>query len=101
MATIQEQYAALVKQGQEAALAALETWNHTFKQAFSRLPGVGSTAWPVSPDRVIDQVYDFAGHVLDVQRDVAKQLVATGTAAADKVRAGAATTTGAGAAQQN
>jgi hypothetical protein len=84
MTTIQEQYAELIKQGQDAALAALKTWNRTFQQTFGQLPVPGR----VSPDQVIDQVFDFAGQVLNVQRDVAKQLVAASAAAAEKVRDG-------------
>jgi hypothetical protein len=82
MATIQDQYTEILKQGQDAALAALETWKKTFQQALSQLPHPG----PISPEHVIDQVYDFAGHVLDAQRDFAKQVLATSTAAADKAR---------------
>jgi hypothetical protein len=95
MATIQDQYAELIKQGQEASLAALETWNRTFQQAFSQLPTPGF----VRPDQVIDQVFDFAGQVLNAQRDFAKQVVATSTAAAEKVRDSVAQT--AAAARQN
>ncbi len=82
MTAIQDQYTELLKQGQDAALAALETWKKTFQQALGQLPHPG----PVSPEHVIDQVYDFAGHLLDAQRDLAKQVLATSTAAADKVR---------------
>jgi hypothetical protein len=95
MATIQEQYAELIKQGQDAALAALETWNRTLAQAFGQLPVPGR----ISPDQVIDQVYGFAGHVLDAQRDFAKQVVAAGTDVAEKVREGVSQA--AGAAHQN
>ena|ERR1700761_3613867 len=84
MATIQDQYAELIKQSQEASLAALESWNRTVQQAFGQLP----TASLVSPEQVIDQVYDFAGQVLNAQRDLAKQVIATGTAAVEKVRDG-------------
>lgn len=88
MATIQDQYAELIKQSQEASLAAIETWNRTFQQAFGQLPTVA----PINPQQVIDQVYDFAGQVLNAQRDFAKQVAATGTAAAEKVREGVAQT---------
>ena len=82
MATIQDQYTEILKQGQDAALAALETWKKTFQQALGQLPHPG----PISPEHVIDQVYDFAGHVLNAQRDFAKQVLATSTAATDKAR---------------
>jgi hypothetical protein len=95
MTTIQEQYAELIKQGQDAALAALKTWNRTFQQTVGQLPVPGR----VSPDQVIDQVFDFAGQVLNVQRDLAKQLVAPSTATAEKVRDGVSQA--AGSAHQN
>jgi TRAP-type mannitol/chloroaromatic compound transport system substrate-binding protein len=82
MATVQEQYAELFKQGQDAALAALQTWNHTIAQAASQFPATGLP----SPEQAIDQFYDFAGQILNAQRDLAKHLLATSTAAADKVR---------------
>ena len=87
MATVQEQYAELIKQSQDASIAAIETWNRTIQQAFGQLP----TATPINPEQVIDQVYDFAGQVLSAQRDFAKQVIATGTAAAEKVRDSVAT----------
>jgi hypothetical protein len=87
MATVQEQYAELIKQSQDASIAALETWTRTIQQAFGQLP----TAAPINPEQVIDQVYDFAGQVLNAQRDFAKQVLATGTAAAEKVRDSVAT----------
>ena len=82
MATIHEQYAELAKQGQEAALAALKAWTRVFQQTVSRLSSSGLT----SPEQLIDDIHDFAGHLLDTQRDVAKQFVAAGTAAAGQVR---------------
>ena len=91
MATIPEQYADLIKQGQEASLAAIETWTRTFQQVFGQLP----TSGLIGPEQVIDQVYDFAGNVLSAQRDFSKQLLATSTAAAEKVRDGVSQTAGA------
>jgi len=88
MATFQEQYAELLKQGQDDALAALKTWNRTIQRAFGQLQTTGLT----SAQQVIDEVYDFAAHVLDAQREFAKQLIATSTTAAEKVRDGMAQT---------
>jgi hypothetical protein len=84
MTTIQEQYSELIKQGQDASRAAIETWTQTFQQAAGQLSGSGL----INPSQVIDQVFDFAGQVLNVQRDFAKQLVATSTAMAEKARDG-------------
>ncbi len=84
MTTIQEQYSELIKQGQDASRVAIETWTQTFQQAAGQLSGSGL----IRPDQVIDQVFDFAGQILNAQRDFAKQLVATGTAMAEKARDG-------------
>ena len=45
---------------------------------------------------MIDQVFDFAGQVLNAQRDFAKQLVATSTAIAEKARDGVSRATESG-----
>jgi hypothetical protein len=90
MTTIQEQYSELLKQGQDASRAAIETWTQTFQQAAGQLSGPGL----ISPDQVIDQVFDFAGRVLDAQRDLAKQLVATSTTMAETARDGVSQATG-------
>ena len=95
MTTIQEQYSELIKQGQDASRAAIETWTQTFQQAAGQLSGSGL----IRPDQVIDQVFDFAGQILNAQRDFAKQLVATGTAMAEKARDGVSQA--AGTADQN
>jgi hypothetical protein len=95
MTTIQEQYSELIKQGQDASRVAIETWTQTFQQAAGQLSGSGL----IRPDQVIDQVFDFAGQILNAQRDLAKQLVATGTAMAEKARDGVSQA--AGTAHQN
>jgi hypothetical protein len=95
MTTIQEQYSELIKQGQDASRVAIETWTQTFQQAAGQLSGSGL----IRPDQVIDQVFDFAGQILNAQRDFAKQLVATGTAMAEKARDGVSQA--AGTADQN
>jgi hypothetical protein len=93
MTALPDQYTELLKRGQDAALAALETCRKTVQQALGQLPHPG----PISPEQVIDQAHDFAGHVLNAQRelaghmlnaqrDLAKQALAAGTAAAGKVR---------------
>lgn len=86
MATIQEQYAELLKQGQDDALAALKTWNRTIQRAFGQFETTGLA----TAEQVINEVYDFAAHVLDAQRELAKRLIATGNTAAERVRDGIA-----------
>jgi hypothetical protein len=91
MTTAQEQYTEIVKQGQDAVQAALDTWTRTVQDAFGKLP----TTPPVKAEEVIDQVFDFAAKLLGAQRDFAKHLVATGTTAVETIRNGAAEATGA------
>jgi hypothetical protein len=85
-----EQYTETVRQTQAAMLTAFDRWTRAFQQMLGQLP----TAAPVNPEQVIDQVFDFAGKILDVQRDFAKQLVASGTAATETFRNGVAQATG-------
>ena len=82
MSSPQEQYAETFKQTQETMLAAFDAWTHAFQQGFGQLSGAG----PVNPQQVIDQVFDFATMLLNAQRDFAKQLVATSTAAAESFK---------------
>jgi hypothetical protein len=72
--TIQEQYTEIVKQAQDATLAAFDIWTRTVQDAFAQVPTVPV---PFDAHQVIDQVYDFAGTLLAAQRDVAKKLVDT------------------------
>lgn len=82
MSTPQDQYAETFKQSQDTMLAAFNAWTQAFQQGFGQLPG----AVPVDPQQVIDQVFDFAAMVLNAQRDFAKQLLATSTAAAESLK---------------
>jgi hypothetical protein len=86
MPTAQEQYTQMVRQVQDSMLAAFEAWTRTWQQAFGQLPA----AAPIIPEQVIDQGFDFAGKLLNAQRDFTKQLVGAGTAAAEAVRSSAA-----------
>jgi len=81
----QDQYNEAFKQTQDTMLTAVDAWTRAFQQGLSQLPG----AAPVDPAQVIDQVFDFAATVLNVQREFAKQLVASSTATADALRSGA------------
>jgi len=82
MTSPQQQYTDTFKQTQDTMMAAFDAWTHTFQQSFGQLPG----AAPVDPQQVIDQVFDFATMVLNAQRDFAKQLVATSTAATESLK---------------
>jgi hypothetical protein len=82
MTTLQEQYSAIARQGQEASLAVIEAWTRSFQDAAARLPEVTGQ---FDANQVIDRVFDFAVTVVDVQRDFAKQLVASTVSVAEDV----------------
>jgi hypothetical protein len=48
-------------------------------------PGL-TTASAVDPNQVIDQVFDFAEKILEVQREFAKNLASTAAAAGETTR---------------
>jgi len=84
-----QQYTETIKQAQVAILTALETWTRTFQHALDEL----SAAAPLR-EQLIDQEFNFFGKLvnaqLNAQRELAKQLAASGTAITDTVRAGTA-----------
>jgi hypothetical protein len=82
MSSPQDQYVEAFKQTQDTMRAAFDAWTHAFQQVFGQLSGGA----PVNPQQVIDQVFDFATMLLNAQRDFAKQLVATSTAAAESIK---------------
>lgn len=82
MSNPQDQYVESFKQTQDTMKAAFNAWTQAFQQGFGQLPG----GVPVDPQQVIDQVFDFATMMLNAQRDFAKQLVATSTAAAESLK---------------
>lgn len=82
MSNPQDQYVESFKQTQDTMKAAFNAWTQAFQQGFGQLPG----GVPVDPQQVIDQVFDFATMMLNAQRDFAKQLVATTTAAAESLK---------------
>ena len=75
--TSPQQYTDTFKQTQDTMIAAFDAWTQAFQQGLGQLPGAGA----VDPQQVIDQVFDFATMLLNAQRDFAKQLVVTSTAA--------------------
>lgn len=74
MTTVQEQYGEVLQQGQQAVLNSVNAWNKTFQET------VGSwatTPGRYAPEQVVDQVYDFAGKVLESQRELVKTVWTT------------------------
>jgi hypothetical protein len=80
MSSPQEQYAEAIRSGQEAVATAFESWTKSAQNAFGAAPG--RTTGSMGTDQVIDQVFDFAARMLEVQREFAKSLAATAAAAA-------------------
>jgi hypothetical protein len=79
-----KQYADLVQQGQEATLKAVETWTRTVQDAFAQAP---SATYQVNVQNAVDQAYDLAAKLLEVQRGFVKNLLANAVEAADTARA--------------
>jgi hypothetical protein len=90
MSTIQDQYVAIAKQGQDAATAVAEAWTRSIQDSFTKLPTVTGQA---AVQQVVDQVFDFAATVVDVQRNLAKQLVSTSASVAEEIAERATTVT--------
>ncbi len=80
--TSPQQYTETFKQTQDTMNAAFDAWTQAFQQGLGQLPGAAA----VDPEQVIDQVFDFATMLLNAQRDFAKQLVATTTAATESLK---------------
>lgn len=72
---VQEQVTSGIKQAQEINLAALEV-ARDFAALFQ--PGKGTVSLPKglpNPTKVVDQAYDFAGKILELQHDYAVRLL--------------------------
>jgi hypothetical protein len=86
MTSIQEPFLDAMRQSQQAALSAFESWTktvqQTFGQATSGTPGTGT----VDPNEVVDQVFDFAEKMLETQRQFAKNLMSASVQAAEAVQ---------------
>jgi len=79
-----DQYTAMVQQSQEAVRTAVENWTKIVQQAMAQLPATAAPfAAPYDVNAVVDQVFDLAEKVLEAQRDFAKNLIASSTAAGE------------------
>ena len=79
-----KQYADFVQQGQEATLKAVESWTRTVQDAFAQAPG---TTLQVNAQNAVDQAYDLAAKLLEVQRGFVKSLLANAVEVADTAKA--------------
>jgi 3-methyladenine DNA glycosylase Tag len=77
-----DQYTQLVQQGQEAVRQAVESWTRTVRDAAAQFPTVTQA---YDPDKVIDQVFDFAEKLLSVQREFAKNVLKSSVSAAEAI----------------
>lgn len=79
-----KQYVDFVQQGQEATLKAVETWTRTVQDAFAQAPG---QTYSVNVQNAVDQAYDLAAKLLEVQRGFVKNLLANAVEVADTAKA--------------
>ena len=78
--SIQDQYAGIFQQGQDAALAVVDAWGRSVRGAGVSVPSASVQAAAL---QVVDQYFDFARRVLDVQRGYAKTLVTSSSKAVE------------------
>ncbi len=68
-------YAELVEQNQLAMLNAIESWTRASRESAKQFGGGATPAQPsFDADGLVDQIYDFASKMLEVQRGLSKQL---------------------------
>ncbi len=80
MTNFQEQYVSLVRQAQEATLAVVDAWTKSFEETAVKLPRTVQT----TSHEAINQAFDLAVTLIDVQAKLAKQLAsATATVVED------------------
>jgi hypothetical protein len=70
----QEQFTEAMRAGQQAMADAVQSWTKGLQGTFGAVPEGGAA---IRPEQVIDQVFDFAERMLEVQREFAKSVVAT------------------------
>ena len=80
MSSPQEQYAEALRTSQDAVIQAVQSWTKAAGSAFGQEPA--TPAGRMDTNQVIDQVFDFAERMLEVQREFAKSLAASAASAA-------------------
>ena len=81
--TIQDQYLDTFRQTQETWADLVKSFTNDAQRTFEQPTALFSL---VDPNKAIDQVFDFWEKSLEVQRDIAKQLVGASISAGEKVR---------------
>ncbi len=81
--SVSEQYANTVRQSQETMASMMESFASNTQKAFGQPVGPFGVADPTAG---IDQVFDFLGKTLEVQRDFAKKLAGVTVSVGETVR---------------
>ena len=81
--TIQDQYIETFRQTQDTWAETVKSFTDDFQRTFGQPTKFFGY---VDPNETIDQVFDFWEKSLEVQRDIAKQLVGASISAGEKVR---------------
>jgi hypothetical protein len=84
MSNSQEQYTEVLQSSRQAVVGALDSMSKAAQQAFSVVPNAAIA--PVDPSEVIDQVFHFAGQLLESQRAFAKGLAQASNQVGDSLR---------------
>jgi hypothetical protein len=92
--SLQDQYTDTLRQSQEAWSGAIETWTNGVQKAFGSAPVppfggslFGSTPFTLTdPAATVDQLFDFAEKVLEVQREFVKNLTSATVSVGQAVR---------------
>jgi hypothetical protein len=82
LSTFQEQYFAMAKQSQDAATAVVGAWTRSLQDSSIKVP---SAAGQAVVHQMIDQMFDFASTVINIQRRLSKELVSSSAAVAEDV----------------
>jgi hypothetical protein len=88
ISTMQDQYLAFARQGQEAAVAAASAWTRTLQDTVTKTPIAAGQA---AANTMIDQMFDFAHKMIDVQHNLSKQFVNRSATVVEDVAARATT----------
>ena len=80
--TVQQQYADILRQSQEAWTGAVENVTENVRATFTPTPAWGTP----NPTAAVDQVFDFWKKTLEIQHGIARQLVSASLATGESVR---------------
>lgn len=82
MSNPQDQYREYIERNQEAFQTAVDSWTKTVEQTVAAIP---TNPTQVDPQQVVNQVFDFAERMLQMQRDFTTSLLSNSLALSNKV----------------